>query len=307
MVSTYDTTSKYPFNKINNTPRRRRRGISDFINTMIRATRVLRKVEAKTKAFDYAYKAVEREDLGTPKAIPTATSAPDDVSMMPWNGWFSSFLKDRLGDDRYKRLRDVVLYRPGDWLGMEQQPRPATKLGMSATDPTYVKQFRHPSPGSQPPVKQPDEDPSFGNAGDDPYDVTYYKRDTGRRYTSDTADMHRDLERIKLGLLPQDDPRVIEAIAEFEKGPGSAPGNKGRFATGQTSYDTKDGLRASMSTSWEATERSLDANMPDHLPTPVWTSRQAEIVAWYEERDLPVSIGGTGFGTVPTHARIAKW
>jgi hypothetical protein len=36
-------------------------------------------------------------------------------------------------------------------------------------------------------------------------------------------------------------------------------------------------------------------------------SKQDEIVAWYEERDLPVSIGGTGFGTVPTHARIAKW
>ena len=147
----------------------------------------------------------------------------------------------------------------------------------------------------------------IGNAGDDPYDVTYYKRDTGRRYTSDNADMHRDLERIKLELLPQDDPRVVEALAEFDKGPGSAPGNKGRFATGQTSYDTKDGLRASMSTSWEATERSLDANMPDHLPTPEWMSRQAEIVAWYEERDLPVSIGGTGFGTVPTRARIAKW
>ncbi len=43
------------------------------------------------------------------------------------------------------------------------------------------------------------------------------------------------------------------------------------------------------------------------LPTPVWMSKQDEIIAWYEERDLPVSIGGTGFGTVPTHARIAKW
>ena len=275
-------------------------------NTMIRASRVLRKGEVKNKAFDYAYKAVGREDLGTPAAIPKSTSGTEET-MMPWNGWFSSFLKDKLGDAKYQKLREAVLYRPGDYLGMEQLPRPNTKLGLSAQDPDYVKQYRYPSPGSQPPVKQPDEDPSFGNAGDDPYDVTYYKRDTGRRYTSDTAIMHRDLERIKLDLLPQDDPRVMEAIAEFEKGPGSAPGNKGRFATGQTNYDTKDGLRASMSTSFEATERSLDANMPDHLPTPVWMSKQAEIVAWYEERDLPVAMGGTGFGTVPTHARIAKW
>ena len=35
--------------------------------------------------------------------------------------------------------------------------------------------------------------------------------------------------------------------------------------------------------------------------------KQDEILAWYEERDLPVPIGGTGFGTVPTHARIARW
>ena len=47
--------------------------------------------------------------------------------------------------------------------------------------------------------------------------------------------------------------------------------------------------------------------IPLQLPTPVWMEKQDEIVAWYEERDLPVAIGGTGFGTVPTHARIARW
>ena len=43
------------------------------------------------------------------------------------------------------------------------------------------------------------------------------------------------------------------------------------------------------------------------LPTPVWMSKQEEIVSWYEERDLPVPIGGTGYGLVPTKARIARW
>jgi len=180
------------------------------------------------------------------------------------------------------------------------------KLHISDKDPSLTHQFRHPSPGSQPPVELRATDPSFGNSADDPYNVAYYKRDTGRRLTSDPAAMHRDIEQIKLELLPQDDPRVKEAMEEFEKGPGSSPGNKGVFATGKSDYDPS-GLRATMSTNWEATEKSLDENMPDHLPTPTWMSKQDEIVAWYEERDLPVAIGGTGFGTVPTHARIARW
>eukprot|EP00571_Detonula_confervacea_P015542 CAMPEP_0172309632 /NCGR_PEP_ID=MMETSP1058-20130122/10284_1 /TAXON_ID=83371 /ORGANISM="Detonula confervacea, Strain CCMP 353" /LENGTH=271 /DNA_ID=CAMNT_0013022291 /DNA_START=70 /DNA_END=885 /DNA_ORIENTATION=+ len=271
---------------------------------MIRASLVLRSSDVKNKAANIAAKAVSRAEVGTPASIPTATTGTEET-MMPWNGWFSSFLKDKLGDEKYGKLRKLVLYKPDDYNDFEQMPRPNTKLGISAKDPKLMMQFRYPSPGSQPPVEQPLTDASFGNAGDDPYDVTYYKRDTARRYASDP--MSRDLEKLKLELLPQDDPRVKEAMEEFEKGPGSSPGNKGVFATGKTDYDTKGGLRAAMSTSWEATEASLDANMPDHLPEPVWMDKQAEIVAWYEERDLPVSIGGTGFGCVPTNARIARW
>lgn len=140
-----------------------------------------------------------------------------------------------------------------------------TKLGISEEDPNLKHQFRYPSPGSQPPVREPETDASFGNAADDPYDVAYYKRDTGRRYTSEPGEgQQRDLEKIRLELLPQDDPRVKEAMEEFEKGPGSSPGNKGQFALAKTNYDPT-GLRASMSTSWKATQESLDSNMPDHV------------------------------------------
>lgn len=274
---------------------------------MYRASLVLRNSDAKKKAGDYAFRAVSRADVGTPAAKPTATSAPEDETMMPWNGWFSSFLKDKMGAEKYETLRSYVLYKPDHYSDFEQLPRPNTKLHISEEDPTLTHQFRHPAPGSQPPVEMRETDASFGNAGDDPYDVTYYKRDTGRRHTSDPTSLHRDLEKIKLDLLPQDDPRVKEAQEEFGQGPGSSPGNKGVFATGKSDYDTTGGLRASMSTSWEATEASLDANMPDHLPTPTWMLKQEEIVAWHEERDLPVPIGGTGFGTVPKHARIARW
>jgi len=273
---------------------------------MIRATLVLRNSESRKKVGDIAAKAVSRADLGTPAAIPTATSAPEET-MMPWNGWFSSFLKDKLGDEKYETLRGYVLYKPSDNTDMEQMPRPFTKLGISEKDPNLMHQFRYPSPGSQPPVEQPLTDESFGNAADDPYNVSYYKRDTGRRYTSEPgAGLHRDLEQIRLELLPQDDPRVKGAMEDFEKGPGSSPGNGGKFALAKSDYDPS-GLRATMSTNWKATQESLDSNMPDHLPTPVWMSKQEEIVAWYEERDLPVAIGGTGYGLVPTGARIARW
>jgi hypothetical protein len=260
---------------------------------------------------DYA-RAVSRHDLSSssPNSTPAPAKSAPESSMMPWNGWFSSFLASKLGPERYDSLRRLILYRPDDNTGMEQMPRPNTKLSLSDQDPELVHKFRQPSPGSQPPVSlDRDTDPSFGNAADDPYNVSYYKRDTGRRYTSDPASSHRDIEAIKLALLPSDDPRVQEAKEEFNKGPGSSVGNKGMFATGKTTYDPS-GLRATMSTSWEATEKSLDENMPNHLPTPVWAKSvesENEVYKWYVERDLPVPMGGVGFGTVPTRARIARW
>lgn len=275
---------------------------------MLRASIVLRQSEFKKHAAEISAKAVSRADVGTPAAKPTATSAPDDESMMPWNGWFSSFLKDKMGAERFEKLRHLVLYRPDNYTGFEQMPRPNTKLHISEKDPNLTMKFRQPSPGSQAPVEMRETDASFGNAGDDPYNVTYYNRDTGRRYTNpdDPTEKYRNIEKIKLDLLPQDDPRVKEAQEEFDQTPGSSPGNKGMFATGKSDFDPT-GLRASMSTNFEATQASLDANMPDHLPTPVWMSKQDEIVAWHEERDLPVPIGGVGFGTTPIKARIARW
>ena len=233
---------------------------------MIRTTlfRLAPPKQPSQAASEYAYRAVSRDDLKSPSAPKPATTAPEET-MMPWNGWFSSFLQDKLGDERYRSLRKLLLYRPDDYTGFEQMPRPNTRLGISEADPDLTHKFRQPSPGSQPPVSlDRDTDPSFGNAADDPYNVSYYKRDTGRRYTSDPAAKHRDIEALKLALLPADDPRVQEAKEEFEKGPGSSVGNKGVFATGKTDYDPS-GLRATMSTSWEATERSLDENMPDHV------------------------------------------
>jgi len=86
-----------------------------------------------------------------------------------------------MGPEKYDKLRRLVLYQPDSYTDFEQMSRPANKLGISDKDPNLTHQFRQPSPGSQPPVSMSVEDESFGNAGDDPYDVTYYKRDAGRR------------------------------------------------------------------------------------------------------------------------------
>eukprot|EP00566_Odontella_aurita_P017842 CAMPEP_0113566318 /NCGR_PEP_ID=MMETSP0015_2-20120614/22658_1 /TAXON_ID=2838 /ORGANISM="Odontella" /LENGTH=260 /DNA_ID=CAMNT_0000468597 /DNA_START=67 /DNA_END=849 /DNA_ORIENTATION=+ /assembly_acc=CAM_ASM_000160 len=235
------------------------------------------------------------------KEAPSATPAKESTTetMMPWDGWFSSFLKDKLGDERYDKLRRSVLYAPDDIHSLSQMSNPAVKIPITE-DGKKTAQFRYPSPGSAPPVDVP-----LQEAGEDPYVTSHYTRDTARR-DRDPAFPDPEQEKLRLDLLPQDDPRVIEAKEKFAEGPKSSPGNKGMFATGKSDFDP-EGLRAAMSANHVALEKSLDANMPDHLPVPEWWDRQDEIVAWYEERDLPVPIGGTGFGTVPREGRIARW
>lgn len=236
--------------------------------------------------------------------MPLPAGKSTTETMMPWNGWFSNFLKDKLGADKYERLRELVLYRPNDVHSLHQAPNPSTKVPISKDGKTTA-QFRYPSPGSQPPVRQPDAD--VGTQYEDPYNVSYYTRDTGRRETGDPAFPRPELEKLKLDLLPQDDPRVKEMKERYAEGAKSSPGNKGMFATGKSDFDPK-GLRATMSANHAALNESLDANKPDHLPTPVWWSKQDEVVAWHDERDLPVPLGATGdWGSVPREGRIAKW
>jgi len=82
---------------------------------------------------------------------------------------------------------------------------------------------------------------------------------------------------------------------------------QGRFATGPSDFDPS-GLRATMSVTWDETEKSLDSYMPDHLPTPTWVGKEEEVAKWYEERDLPVPFGAPYEGlVVPRERRIAYW
>jgi len=218
---------------------------------------------------------------------------------MPWEGWLSSFVADKIGSERFNKIRSLIVYRPTDIHNLEQVPRPNTKVPLT-DDGTQSAMFRYPSPGSQVNPNVPKLDPEK-----DPFDVAYYKRDTARRY-NDPAFPNPDVEAFKLALLPDDDVNVNEEKEKFALGAESSPGNKGTFATGKSDFDPT-GLRASMSANHESLQASLDANEPDHLPMPSWWEEQEELAAWYEENNLPVPMGNPGFGQIPREGRIARW
>jgi hypothetical protein len=253
---------------------------------------------AAKKAIPAASRAVSAKEIAS--IAPSAVSSTE--SQMPWEGWVSSFLSSKIGNDRFEKLRSLVVFRPDDIHRGDQIPSPSTNVPINK-DGSMTAQFRNPSPGSQPVSKQPTEDE--GSLYEDPYFVSYYPRDTSRR-DQDPAFPNKDLEKLKLDLLPQDDEKVQEALSQYEEGAKSSPGNKGTFATGKSDFDAT-GLRATMSTNNEAMSKSLDSFMPNHLPKPIWWDNQEELAAWYLENDLPVPLGNTGFGTVPREGRIARW
>lgn len=222
------------------------------------------------------------------------------TTMMPWKGWFQRWVGDTFGEDKLKQFRQTIFFMEDDDYELNT-PNQSQKIQISKTDPSITHQYRHPAPGSQPAVNVP----HFYN-DEDPYDSGHFKRDTRRRYQYSEL-KNPETEKLKLELMDPNDPAVQEAMEELEKGPTSSPGNKGRFATGPSDFDPT-GLRATMSVTWEETEKSLDKFMPDHLPTPTWVGKEEEIKQWYEERDLPVPFGAPYEGLiVPRERRIATW
>jgi len=242
-------------------------------------------------------RAVTKEEAPNIQPARTSTTTP----MMPHKGWFQRYLKDVLGEDRFDKFRHTFFFWPNDIYDLEQAPKPSQKIPISKEDPSITHMYRYPAPGSQEPARIPEFDDH-----EDPYDTGYFKKDTRRRYlSSELGD--KQLEQAKLALMDPNDQKVQEEVAKLEAGPESSPGNKGVFATGPSDFDPT-GLRATMSVSWNALEESLDANMPDHLPTPTWVGKEQDIISWHQERDLPVPIGGYYQALkVPRERRVARW
>ena len=218
---------------------------------------------ALKKAGETAVKKVAQTTLREARAV-TAKEAPSiapakestKTSMTPWRGWLTKLLSDQFGPERVEAWRRLIVYKPDDIHDFNQIPKPSTKVPITK-DGSQTAMFRYPSPGSQGPVRVPmDFEPD-----EDPYDTAYYKRDTARRY--EDSDFTPE-EMIKLELMNDNDPDVIEMREKLAAGPESSPGNKGRFATGPSDFDPT-GLRATMSANHAALEKSLDENMPDHV------------------------------------------
>jgi len=236
-----------------------------------------------------------------PFIIPPRTSSTE--TMMPWNGWISRFAKNAIGEKYWEKLREAVLFDKDDPWDLHQMPTPNTKNPISKTDPTLTHMYRTPSPGSQTAVRIP-----HAPLDNDPYDAAHFKRDTRRRYLNHEMGNSK-VERTKVLLMENsmDKTDVSDELERVDAGPQSSPGNKGRFATGPTDFDST-GLRAAMSANWPETEKSLDKNMPNHLPTPTWMSRQEEERKWYEDRDLHMPLGAPYEGLiVPRSRRVFMW
>lgn len=258
------------------------------------------------KAGEVAAKTAKKA-LRPPRAVSAAeapTIEPHTTSstkpMMPWKGWFQRWLQETVGEEKFQKFRSTVFFWPDDIYDLQQSPKMDQKIPISKTDPSITAQYRTPSPGSQKIARIPEFE-----ADEDPYDTGYFKKDTRRRYLSSEL-LNPEIEKAKLELMG-DDPAVAEEMKKIEAGPESSPGNKGRFATGPTDFDPS-GLRATMSTTWSAMEKSLDEHMPDHLPTPTWVGKEAELIAWHAERDLPLPVGGYYEALkVPRERRMARW
>ena len=252
-------------------------------------------------------KTAEKIALRPPRAV-SAVEAPTiqphrestKTTMLPWNQWVQRFIQDTFGEERYQKFRHFMFFDAD--VPYETGPiYPATKVPISKEDPSKFAMYRTPSPGSQAPVKLPEFD-----LDEDPYDSGYFKRDTRRRYLSSELG-NPDLEKRKLALMDPNDPAVQEELEKIEAGPESSPGNKGVFATGPTSFDPT-GLRATMSVTWTAMNKSLDAHMPNHLPVPVWMERADAVKASYEAKDIPVPVGEYYSALkVPRERRVASW
>lgn len=253
--------------------------------------------EAAAKAATQRLRAVTAAEA--PHVVPARASTQQTLE--PWRGWFQRFLKEQMGDDRYEKFRGWTNFMPDDLYDGQPMAVPSQKVPISRTDPTITAMYRYPSPGSQEPARMP----SF-EKDEDPYDSGYFKRDTRRRHLFSELG-EKDLEMAKLDLMDPNDPDVQEDKARVEEGPASSPGNGGRFATGPSDFDPS-GLRATMSVSWKSLDESLDANMPDHLPTAIWEGREEETIKFYEERDLPVPVGEYYDALkTPINRRVATW
>ncbi|GMH52818.1 hypothetical protein TrRE_jg3973 [Triparma retinervis] len=253
--------------------------------------------------------------IKSPKKSPCSAVLGDEMeTMMPWNGWFSRLLKDKLGDERYTALSNWAQFRPDDPHGLIGVPEHArtTTEGVPR-----IKGYRYPAPGSRPAVEIPTAD-----LDSDPYNINYYSKDTRRNAKSTTFHIvGSDVTVEETKMLPNtvtmieieegtdaDGSKLVkrELLISSQDEQIGSPGNNGMFATGKSSYDPT-GLRSTMQTNWAAMNASVEAHLPTQLCTYEWEAEQEEMLAKWEEQGLPVMPGRAMEWDVPEKRNIASW
>jgi len=235
-------------------------------------------------------------------------------TMMPWNGWVSRLLKEKLGDERYTKLANWAQFRPDDPHGLVGVPEHA-RTTVAGVD--RVKGFRYPAPGSRPAVEIPSR-----HMEDDPYDITYYGKDTRRNAKSHVLHIvGSDVTAEEVKMLPN-----TVKIMEIEEGTDAdgsklvkreivlspvdeeigSPGNKGNFATGPSDYDPS-GLRSTMQTNWAAMNAELEKHMPTQQVRYEWEEDQEAMLAKWESEGLPVMPGRVMDWDIPEKRNVASW
>mmetsp|Transcript_22110 Transcript_22110/g.46193 ORF Transcript_22110/g.46193 Transcript_22110/m.46193 type:complete len:289 (+) Transcript_22110:144-1010(+) len=247
---------------------------------------------------------------------------------MPWRGWVGRVLSDPrlLGPERYKKLADWLVFRPGDKHSGAGVPTSA-RTTMPGVE--RIKGYRYPAPGSRPPVSVPTVDSGpEGSDDSDPYNTGYYWRDT-KRNTPNLHSLHIvgsgtppgvvAAGAVKLTMRTEavEGGEVKETVLSLHNPPQKdpetqmgSPGNKGVFATGPSpllSDVDPTGLRAAMSTSWPALNAAVVARQPTQLVTYEWEGRQADVLREREEKGMGVYAGDGTKWRMPKKARQRSW
>jgi hypothetical protein len=224
----------------------------------------------------------------------------DDPTRVPsTKHWVSDALKQGLGPEKYEKLRDVFLWKKDELNNMEGISTSA-RTEMPGV-PNYHG-YRYPAPGSQRVANVPTEE-----LGSDPYDINYYGKDRTRMKRTDISIMSKgNADALGLEIIGtnDDEESMDKALAPPET--MGSPGNKGRFATGVSTFDPSE-LRTAMQTNHAAMNASLAKHAPTQLPNPEWYSYQDEIVAMWDRTGQTPKPGYKARSTSPASARQASW
>jgi len=241
---------------------------------------------------------------------------PEMETMMPWKGWVGRWLSEKMGAEKYQKLRNFLVFREDDIHNLVGQPESA-RLTMPGVE--RIKGFRYPAPGSRGPVSIPTVDLNDDFAAD-PYNTGYYWRDTKRNTPAMTSfsivgsaispeQTKLVAGAVKVTVREEDveNGKMVESVMSLNpaKEQLGSPGNKGVFATGPSDFDPS-GLRSAMQTNWDALNKAIAERQPTQLVSYEWEEREQEILQLREEKNMGTYAGDGTKWRMPKKSRLRR-